>query len=159
MATGALSGIKVLDLTRILAGPSCTQMLGDLGADVVKIERPGKGDDTRAWGPPYVTDADGANTTESGYYLSANRNKRSMAVDFTTDEGAELVRKLASKADVVIENFKVGGLKKYGLDYDTLSAINPRLIHCSITGFGQTGPNASRAGYDAMIQGDRKSVV
>jgi crotonobetainyl-CoA:carnitine CoA-transferase CaiB-like acyl-CoA transferase len=153
MTTGALSGIKVLDLTRILAGPSCTQMLGDLGADVVKIERPGKGDDTRAWGPPYVTDADGANTTESGYYLSANRNKRSMAVDFTTDEGAELVRTLASKADVVIENFKVGGLKKYGLDYDTLSAINPRLIYCSITGFGQTGPNASRAGYDAMIQG------
>lgn len=153
MTTGALSGIKVLDLTRILAGPSCTQMLGDLGADVVKIERPGKGDDTRAWGPPYVKDKQGDNTTESGYYLSANRNKRSVAVDITTDEGADLVRQLAAKADIVIENFKVGGLKKYGLDYDTLSAINRRLIYCSITGFGQTGPNASRAGYDAMVQG------
>lgn len=153
MTTGALSGIKVLDLTRILAGPSCTQMLGDMGADVVKIERPGTGDDTRAWGPPYVTDADGNNTTESGYYLSANRNKRSMAVDFTTAEGADLVRRLAAKADIVIENFKVGGLKKYSLDYETLNAINPRLIYCSITGFGQTGPNASRAGYDAMVQG------
>ncbi|MBL6782685.1 MAG: CoA transferase [Alphaproteobacteria bacterium] len=153
MTTGALSGIKVLDLTRILAGPSCTQMLGDLGADVVKIERPGKGDDTRAWGPPYVKDKQGDNTTESGYYLSANRNKRSVAVDITTDEGADLVRQLAAKADIVIENFKVGGLKKYGLDYDTLSAFNRRLIYCSITGFGQTGPNASRAGYDAMVQG------
>ena len=110
MTTGALSGIKVLDLTRILAGPSCTQMLGDLGADVVKIERPGKGDDTRAWGPPYVKDKQGDNTTESGYYLSANRNKRSVAVDITTDEGADLVRQLAAKADIVIENFKVGGL-------------------------------------------------
>lgn len=153
MTTGALSGIKVLDLTRILAGPSCTQMLGDLGADVVKIERPGKGDDTRAWGPPYVKDKQGDNTSESGYYLSANRNKRSMAVDITTTEGADLVRQLAAKADIVIENFKVGGLKKYGLDYDTLRAINPRLIYCSITGFGQTGPNAGRAGYDSMVQG------
>ena len=112
MTTGALSGIKILDLTRILAGPSCTQMLGDLGADVVKIERPGKGDDTRAWGPPYVKDKQGDNTSESGYYLSANRNKRSMAVDITTTEGADLVRQLAAKADIVIENFKVGGLKK-----------------------------------------------
>ncbi|MCE2518053.1 MAG: CoA transferase [Alphaproteobacteria bacterium] len=151
--SGPLGDIKILDLSRILAGPSATQLLGDLGADVVKVERPGKGDDTRSWGPPYVTDGDGANTTESGYYLSANRNKRSLAVDITTTEGADLIRALAMKADVLIENFKVGGLKKYGLAYDDLAAINPKLIYCSITGFGQTGPNAHRAGYDIMVQG------
>lgn len=151
--TGPLSDIKVLDLSRILAGPTATQLLGDLGADVVKIERPGSGDDTRSWGPPYVKDDAGNNTTESGYYLSANRNKRSLAVDITTEEGAELVRSLAKKADVFVENFKLGGLKKYGLSYDDLKAINPKLIYCSITGFGQTGPNAHRAGYDIMVQG------
>ncbi|MGU9961407.1 MAG: CaiB/BaiF CoA transferase family protein [Candidatus Puniceispirillales bacterium WSBS_2018_MAG_OTU23] len=150
---GALNDIKVLDLSRILAGPSATQLLGDLGADVVKVERPGKGDDTRSWGPPYVKDADGADTTESGYFLSANRNKRSLAIDIKTDEGAVLVRKLVAKADVFIENFKLGGLKKYGLSYDDLKAINPRLIYCSITGFGQDGPNAHRGGYDIMAQG------
>ena len=153
MSNGALDGIRVLDLTRILAGPSATQMLGDMGADVIKVERPNGGDDTRSWGPPYVKDAQGEDSTESGYYLCANRNKRSVAIDFTTNDGAEIVRKLAAKADIFIENFKVGGLAKYGLDYDSLRHINSGLIYCSITGFGQTGPNAKRAGYDAMIQG------
>ena len=151
--TGPLKGLKILDMSRILAGPSATQLLGDLGADVVKVERPGLGDDTRAWGPPWVKDADGNTTTESGYYLSANRNKRSLAVDITTKEGADQVRALAAKADVFVENFKKDGLKKYGLSYDDLKAINPRLVYCSITGFGQTGPNAHRAGYDLMVQG------
>lgn len=151
--SGPLSDIKVLDLSRILAGPSATQLLGDLGADVVKVERPGLGDDTRSWGPPYVKDADSNDTTESGYFLSANRNKRSLAVDITDPEGADLIKELAKKADVFIENFKVGGLKKYGLSYDDLKQINPSLIYCSITGFGQTGPNAHRAGYDIMVQG------
>ena len=153
MSNGALDGIRVLDLTRILAGPSATQMLGDMGADVIKVERPHGGDDTRSWGPPYVKDEQGEDSTESGYYLCANRNKRSVAIDFTTDKGADTVKKLAAKADIFIENFKVGGLAKYGLDYDSLRKINPSLIYCSITGFGQTGPNAKRAGYDAMIQG------
>ena len=150
---GPLQGLKILDLSRILAGPTATQLMGDMGADVIKIERPGAGDDTRFWGPPYVTGQDGNPTTESGYYLSANRNKRSLAIDITTQDGADTIRKLAMKADVLIENFKKDGLKKYGLGYEDLAAINPRLIYCSITGFGQTGPNAHRAGYDIMIQG------
>ena len=148
-----LSGIRVLDLTRVLAGPWCTQNLADLGADVIKIERPGTGDDTRRWGPPYLKDAEGKDTSEAAYYLSANRNKRSVALDIATPRGAELVRRLAERSDVLVENFKVGGLKKYGLDYESLSKVNPRLIYCSITGFGQTGPYASRPGYDFMIQG------
>ena len=151
--TGPLDGIRVLDLTRILAGPSSTQLLGDYGADIVKVERPGKGDDTRAWGPPYVRDADGNDTSESAYYMAANRNKRSIALDMATPEGADTIRQLATKCDIVVENFKTGGLKKYGLDYASLKAINPSLIYCSITGFGQTGPNASLAGYDLMAQG------
>jgi crotonobetainyl-CoA:carnitine CoA-transferase CaiB-like acyl-CoA transferase len=154
MATpGALSHIRVLDLSRILAGPWAAQMLGDLGAEVIKIERPGVGDDTRGWGPPYVKDANGNDTTDSTYCLSANRNKESVTIDFTKPEGQKLVRDLAAKSDVVIENFKVGGLKKYGLDYASLKPINPGLIYCSITGFGQTGPYAPRAGYDFLIQG------
>jgi crotonobetainyl-CoA:carnitine CoA-transferase CaiB-like acyl-CoA transferase len=149
----ALDGIRVLDLSRILAGPWCTQNLADLGADVIKIERPHVGDDTRAWGPPYLKDGDGRDTSESAYYLSANRNKRSVEADMATPEGAALIRELAAASDILVENFKVGGLKKYGLDYESLKAINPRLIYCSITGFGQTGPYASRPGYDFMIQG------
>lgn len=148
----ALAGLKVLDLSRVLAGPWAGQMLADLGADVVKVERPGCGDDTRAWGPPYLQDQEGRDTSEAAYFLSANRNKRSLAVDFTQPEGQEVVRRLVAGADVLIENFKVGGLAAYGLDYASLSAINPRLIYCSITGFGQDGPYAARAGYDFMIQ-------
>jgi crotonobetainyl-CoA:carnitine CoA-transferase CaiB-like acyl-CoA transferase len=148
-----LTGIRVLDLTRVLAGPWCTQNLADLGAEVIKIERPGSGDDTRGWGPPYLKDADGNETTEAAYYLSANRNKLSVALDIATPRGADLVRQLAMQSDILVENFKVGGLRKYGLDYESLSQANPRLIYCSITGFGQTGPYASRAGYDFMIQG------
>jgi len=150
---GALSHIRVLDLSRILAGPWAAQMLGDLGAEIIKVERPGVGDDTRGWGPPYVKDADGNDTTDSTYCLSPNRNKQSITVDFTQPEGQKIVRDLASKSDVVIENFKVGGLKKYGLDYESLKPLNPGLIYCSITGFGQTGPYAPRAGYDFLIQG------
>ncbi|KER70030.1 CoA-transferase [Burkholderia cepacia] len=150
---GALAGLRVLDLSRVLAGPWAGQLLADLGADVVKIERPGTGDDTRAWGPPWLLDADGQSTGESAYYLSANRNKRSIAVDLSRSDGQSLVRQLAQQADIVLENFKAGGLAQYGLDYATLSAENPRLIYCSITGFGQTGPYASRAGYDFLIQG------
>ena len=149
---GPLAGVRVLDLSRILAGPTCTQLLGDYGADVIKVERPGTGDDTRTWGPPFVTGTDGEPTNESAYYLSSNRNKRSIAVDIASPEGADLVRKLVRHCDILIENFKVGGLKKYGLDYETLSAENPGLIYCSITGFGQTGPNAHRAGYDILAQ-------
>lgn len=149
----ALSGLRVLDLSRVLAGPWAGQMLADLGADVVKIERPGSGDDTRAWGPPYLRDADGRDTSEAAYFLCANRNKRSLAIDLTTAEGQVRVRELVASADVLIENFKVGGLAGYGLDYASLSALNPRLIYCSITGFGQDGPYAQRAGYDFMIQG------
>ncbi|NIO40893.1 MAG: CoA transferase [Burkholderiales bacterium] len=150
---GALSHIRVLDLSRILAGPWAAQMLGDLGAEIIKVERPGVGDDTRGWGPPYVKDVNGNDTTDSTYCLSANRNKKSVTIDFTTPEGQNLVRELAARSDVVIENFKVGSLKKYGLDYASLEKINPALIYCSITGFGQTGPYASRAGYDFLIQG------
>lgn len=150
---GALSSIKVLDLSRVLAGPWAGQILGDLGADVTKIERPGCGDDTRAWGPPYLKDGNGESTGEAAYYLSANRNKASVTIDFTRPQGQQLIRALAAKSDVVIENFKVGGLAAYGLDYASLSAINSRLIYCSITGFGQTGPYAKRAGYDFMVQG------
>ncbi|SFW82807.1 Crotonobetainyl-CoA:carnitine CoA-transferase CaiB [Pseudomonas sp. NFACC09-4] len=150
---GALSHLRVLDLSRVLAGPWAGQILADLGAEVIKVERPGNGDDTRAWGPPFLKDANGENTTEAAYYLSANRNKQSVTIDFTQPEGQKLVRELAAKSDILIENFKVGGLAAYGLDYDSLKAINPRLIYCSITGFGQTGPYAKRAGYDFMIQG------
>ncbi|CAB3696460.1 CaiB/BaiF CoA transferase family protein [Achromobacter pestifer] len=149
----ALDGIRVLDLSRILAGPWCTQNLADLGADVIKIERPHVGDDTRAWGPPYLKDGDGQDTNESAYYLSANRNKRSVEADMAAPEGAALIRELAAASDILVENFKVGGLAKYGLDYDSLKAINPRLIYCSVTGFGQDGPFAQRPGYDFMIQG------
>jgi crotonobetainyl-CoA:carnitine CoA-transferase CaiB-like acyl-CoA transferase len=150
---GALSNLRVLDLTRVLAGPWAGQVLGDLGAEVIKIERPGLGDETRAWGPPYLRDADGGETSESAYYLSANRNKRSVTVDITKPRGQEIVRRLAEISDVMLENFKVGGLAQYGLDHESLRAVNPRLIYCSITGFGQTGPYAARAGYDFLIQG------
>jgi len=150
---GALSHLRVLDLSRVLAGPWSGQILADLGADVIKVERPGNGDDTRSWGPPFLKDEQGENTSEAAYYLSANRNKRSVTIDFTQPEGQRLVRELAAKSDIVIENFKVGGLAAYGLDYQSLKAVNPKLIYCSITGFGQTGPYAKRAGYDFMIQG------
>ncbi|WP_425055367.1 CaiB/BaiF CoA transferase family protein [Pseudomonas abyssi] len=148
----ALSNLRVLDLSRVLAGPWAGQMLADLGADVVKVERPGAGDDTRAWGPPYLRDADGRDTSEAAYFLSANRNKRSITIDFTLPEGQQQVRELVQRADVLIENFKVGGLAAYGLDYQSLQTLNPRLIYCSVTGFGQHGPYAKRAGYDFMIQ-------
>lgn len=148
-----LAGVRVLDLSRVLAGPFCAQNLADLGADVIKVERPGTGDDTRAWGPPYLRDEKGQDTSESAYYLSTNRNKRSIAIDLSSPEGAAAVRKIASQCDVLIENFKVGGLKQYGLDYDSLKDEMPGLIYCSITGFGQNGPFASRPGYDFMIQG------
>lgn len=151
--SGALSHIRVLDLTRVLAGPWAAQVLADLGAEVIKIERPGSGDDTRAWGPPFLKDAEGRDTSEAAYYLTANRNKQSVTVDFTQPEGQRLVRELAAQCDVVLENFKVGGLAAYGLDYAALKAVNPKLIYCSITGFGQDGPYAKRAGYDFMIQG------
>ncbi|MHC8865147.1 CaiB/BaiF CoA transferase family protein [Arenicellales bacterium IMCC57338] len=150
---GALSHIRVLDLSRVLAGPWCTQMLADLGADVIKVERPGKGDDTRQWGPPFAIDDDGQSTVESTYFLSANRGKRSVTVNIASPQGQELIRTLAAMSDVVVENFKVGTLARYGLDYDTLKKINPKLVYCSITGFGQDGPYADRAGYDFMIQG------
>jgi len=150
----ALTGVRVLDLSRVLAGPWCAQVLGDLGADVIKVEAPGSGDDTRAWGPPFLKPPLGVQGPgDSAYYLCANRNKRSVAIDFSTPAGAELVRKLALKADVLIENYKVGGLSKYGLDYESLSAANPRLVYCSITGFGQFGPYAGRGGYDFVAQG------
>lgn len=150
---GALSHIRVLDLSRVLAGPWAGQILADLGADVIKVERPVCGDDTRSWGPPFLKDEAGQNTTEAAYYLSANRNKQSVTIDFTRPEGQQLVRELVAKSDIVIENFKVGGLAAYGLDYASLKAVNQKLIYCSITGFGQTGPYAGRAGYDFMIQG------
>lgn len=148
----ALAGLRVLDLSRVLAGPWCTQTLADLGAEVIKIERPDGGDDTRAWGPPTLRDAHGRATTESAYYLCANRGKRSVAVDFTTPQGQAIVRTLACASDVVIENFRVGQLAKYGLDWASLHALKPDLIYCSITGFGQTGPYAQRAGYDFVVQ-------
>lgn len=151
-ALGPLSGVRVLDVSRVLAGPFCTQMLGDLGADVVKVERPGAGDDTRGWGPHYATHADGTPTRESAYFLSANRNKRSIALDIANPTAQALLRDMAAKADVFVENFKVGGMARYGLGYDDLKASNPGLVYCSITGFGQDGPYAGRAGYDFQIQ-------
>lgn len=150
---GALQHVKVLDLSRVLAGPWAAQTLGDLGAEVIKVERPGVGDDTRAWGPPYVTNTQQQPTGESAYYMCTNRNKQSVTVDFTRAEGQQLVQQLAQQCDVVIENFKTGGLAQYGLDYASLSALNPRLVYCSVTGFGQDGPYAHRAGYDFLIQG------
>ena len=148
----ALSHITVLDLSRVLAGPWAGQVLADLGADVIKVERPGMGDDTRGWGPPFLRAAHGDDSADAAYYLCANRNKKSVTVDFTTAEGQAIIRDLARQADVVLENFKVGGLESYGLDYASLRTINPRLIYCSITGFGQTGPYAPRAGYDLLVQ-------
>ena len=150
---GALSHIRVLDLSRVLAGPWAGQILADLGAEVIKVERPGTGDDTRHWGPPYIKDAEGNDSREAAYFQCANRNKQSLTLDFTQAEGQRRVRELAAQCDVVLENFKVGGLAAYGLDYASLKAVNPRLIYCSITGFGQDGPYAKRAGYDFMIQG------
>ncbi|PZP28758.1 MAG: CoA transferase [Roseateles depolymerans] len=149
----ALAGVRVLDLSRVLAGPWCTQTLADLGADVIKIERPGTGDDTRAWGPPYLKDEAGDDTSEAAYFLGANRNKRSLAVDLATPEGQAIVRRLAGQVDVLVENFKVGDLARYGLDAQSLLAEHPGLVICSITGFGQTGPYADRAGYDYAVQG------
>jgi len=151
--TGPLSGIRVLDLSRILAGPTATQLLGDLGADVIKVERPGQGDDTRGWGPPFLADAQGGESRESAYYLSANRAKRSVAIDMADPRGAALLRDLAARADVVIENFKTGDLERRGLGYADLSVVNPGLVYCSISGFGRTGARAAKAGYDFLIQG------
>ena len=148
-----LEGVRIFDLTRILAGPTCTQLLGDLGADIIKVEKPGVGDDTRTWGPPYVKGPDGQDTNESAYYLSANRNKRSITLDLQTPSGIALAKKLISKCDVLIENFKVGGLSKLGLGYEDIKQEFPSLVYCSVTGFGQTGPYASRAGYDFLAQG------
>ncbi len=150
--SGALSHLRVLDLSRVLAGPWAGQILGDLGAEVIKVERPGSGDDTRIWGPPYAKDAEGHDSDQSAYYLCTNRNKKSVAIDIAHPEGQALIRELAAQSDVVIENFKKGGLRRYGLDYESLSADNPGLIYCSITGFGQTGPYSSRPGYDFLIQ-------
>src|ERR1700704_3296449 len=149
---GPLAGLRVLELARILAGPWAGQILADLGADVVKVERLGAGDDTRGWGPPFVAAADGGHLG-AAYFHCANRGKRSIALDFESQDGRRVVRKLAARSDVLIENFKVGGLAKFGLDYANLAGVNPRLIYCSVTGFGQTGPAAARAGYDLMAQG------
>ncbi|MDX1609164.1 MAG: CaiB/BaiF CoA-transferase family protein [Halofilum sp. (in: g-proteobacteria)] len=153
MTTGALSHLRVLDLSRILAGPTAGQILADLGAEVIKIERPGRGDDTRQWGPPWLAGREGHATAESAYFLAANRGKKSLAVDIATPAGQRIVRELAARSDILLENFKVGGLARYGLDHESVSALNPRLIYCSITGFGQTGPYAGRPGYDFLIQG------
>ena len=150
--TGALAGLKVLDLSRVLAGPWCTQILADLGADVVKIERPGVGDDTRGWGPPFLKDAEGNDTDQATYFTACNRNKRSVTIDMATTEGQALLKQMAAQSDIVVENFKTGGLKQYGLDHESLRAAHPRLIYCSVTGFGHDGPHAQRAGYDLMIQ-------
>ena len=150
---GALSNIRVLDMSRILAGPWSGQLLADLGAEVIKVERPNMGDDTRSWGPPYLKDDNGMETTESAYYLSTNRGKKSITVDITKIDGQSIIRDLVKQSDVLIENYKVGGLAKYGLDYQSLKEINPGLIYCSITGFGQTGPYRNRPGYDFLIQG------
>ncbi len=149
----SLGHLRVLDLTRVLAGPWCTQLLADLGADVIKVERPGHGDDTRGWGPPYLKDATGSDTTEAAYYLSTNRGKRSVTINIASAEGQALVRRLAANCDIVVENFVTGQLAKYGLDYASLATLNPQLIYCSITGFGQTGPHRERAGYDFIMQG------
>lgn len=150
--TQPLDHLRVLDMSRILAGPWCGQTFADLGAEVIKIERPGVGDDTRSWGPPFLKDKDGNETDDAAYFLSANRGKKSVTVDITTPEGQGLIRNLALECDVLLENYKVGGLKKYSLDYESLSKLNPRLVYCSITGFGQTGPYSPRAGYDFLIQ-------
>jgi formyl-CoA transferase len=149
----ALGHLRVLDLSRILAGPWCSQNLADLGAEVIKVERPGCGDDTRSWGPPYLRDAQGNNSSEAAYYLAANRNKKAITVDIATPDGQEIIRELARQSDVVLENYKVGQLKKYGLDYASLKQLKPDLVYCSVTGFGQDGPYAQRAGYDFIIQG------
>ena len=149
---GALSHLKVLDLSRVLAGPWCTQILADLGADVIKVERPGAGDDTRHWGPPFLQDAQGNDTDQATYFTACNRNKRSITIDMAQPEGQALIRQMALQSDILVENFKVGGLAQYGLDYASLKVLNPRLIYCSVTGFGQDGPYAERAGYDLMIQ-------
>lgn len=153
MTNTLLSGLRILDLSRILAGPFCTQLLGDMGADVIKVEKPGIGDDTRLWGPPYVEPNHDGSPTESAYYLSANRNKRSIAVDMRTEGGQNTIKKLMSTADIVIENFKPGGLKQYGLDYEQIKLVFPSIVWCSISGFGQTGPNAHKPGYDLLAQG------
>ena len=150
--TGPLSGLRLFDLTRILAGPTCTQILGDLGCEVIKVERPGSGDDTRKFGPPFLADEAGDETSESGYFLGVNRNKRSITLDLTKPEGQDLARRLIAECDIVAENFKTGGLAKYGLSYDQLRQADPGLIYCSITGFGQSGPYAMRPGYDVLIQ-------
>lgn len=150
---GPLAGVRIVDLSRVLAGPWATQILADLGADVIKVEHPQGGDETRAWGPPYLKDRDGADTSESAYFLSTNRGKRSVALDFATPDGQRLVRELAMQSDALVENLKVGGMKKYGLAFDDLAPLHSRLIYCSVSGFGQAGPDATRAGYDAMIQG------
>ena len=149
----SLDGIRILDLSRVLAGPWCTQTLADLGADVIKIERPGAGDDTRSWGPPFLKDTQGADTRDAAYYLGANRNKRSVTCNISTSEGQALIRELVKSCDVFIENFKVGDMARYGLDFASLIALNPRLVYCSVTGFGQTGPYRERAGYDYAVQG------
>lgn len=149
---GALGGLRVLDLSRVLAGPVCTQILGDMGADIIKVERPGIGDDTRKWGPPFLKDAEGNDTTESAYYLSCNRNKRSIAIDIRTPEGQNIIHRLLEQSDILIENFKAGDLKKYGLDYDSIRARHPHIVYASITGFGQTGPLSSEPGYDLLVQ-------
>ena len=154
MTAKALTGLRVLDLSRILAGPTATQALADLGAEVIKIERPGAGDDTRGWGPPFVADADGQEIGPSAYFLAANRGKQSVAVNIADPAGQALVRRLAAQSDILVENFRPGDLARYGLDYASLAALNPRLIYCSITGFGQTGPNAHRVGYDFLVQGE-----
>lgn len=153
MTSGALSHIRVLDLSRVLAGPTAGQILADLGAEVIKVERPGRGDDTRQWGPPWLADTQGNPTAESAYFLSANRGKKSVAVDIARPEGQRIVRDLAARSDILLENFKVGDLARYGLDHASLAEVNRRLIHCSITGFGETGPYADRPGYDFLIQG------
>jgi hypothetical protein len=149
---GALSHIRVLDLSRVLAGPWCTQNLADLGAEVIKVERPGRGDDTRAWGPPWITDGQGARTSDSTYFASANRGKRSITLDIASPCGQALARELAAHSDVFIENYKVGDLKRYGLDYESLRQLNPRLVYCSLTGYGQDGPDAHKPGYDFVFQ-------
>ena len=150
---GPLAGVTVVDLTRVLAGPTCTQILGDLGADIIKIEKPGAGDDTRRFAPPFLKDADGNDTSESSYFMGANRNKRSLALDIAKPEGAEIVRTLIAEADCLVENFKTGNLARYGLAWDDVKGLNPKLVYCSVTGFGQTGPYAPRPGYDFLIQG------
>ena len=151
--SGPLSGIRVLDMSRILAGPWVGQMLADLGAEVIKIERPGKGDDTRGWGPPFVKDRDGNDTSDAAYFMCTNRGKKSLTLDIAKPEGQQIIRELAQQSDILLENYKVGDLKRYGLDFESLSKLNPRLIYCSITGFGQTGPYRDRAGYDYLVQG------